>query len=81
VKIPYTTIVQVVKGLREPIIVGTSYRKYRIKLDLKLNMAILHGRGIAIGLVAQPLLLRWNGCRWEPKRAMNTQRSKNPPLQ
>jgi len=26
------------------------------------------------GLVAQPLLLRWNGCRGEPKRAMNTQR-------
>ena len=26
------------------------------------------------GLVAQPLLLRWDGCRWKPKRAMNTQR-------
>ncbi|MCD6369795.1 MAG: transposase [Thermoproteales archaeon] len=24
------------------------------------------------GLVAQPLLLRWNGMKWEPKRAMNT---------
>ena len=24
------------------------------------------------GLVAQPLLLRWSGCRWEPRRAMNT---------
>ena len=23
------------------------------------------------GLMAQPLLLRWNGMRWEPKRAMN----------
>ena len=28
------------------------------------------------GLVAQPLLLGWNGCRWEPRRAMNTQRMK-----
>ena len=26
------------------------------------------------GLVAQPLLLRWDGCGWEPKRVMNTQR-------
>ena len=26
------------------------------------------------GLVAQPLFLRWDGCRWKPKRAMNTQR-------
>jgi len=26
--------------------------------------------------VTRPLLLRWNGCRWEPKRAMNTQRMK-----
>jgi len=24
------------------------------------------------GLVAQPLLLRWNGMKWEPKRVMNT---------
>jgi len=24
------------------------------------------------GLVTQPLLLRWNGMKWEPKRAMNT---------
>ncbi len=24
------------------------------------------------GLVAQPLLLRWDGCKWEPKRAMST---------
>jgi hypothetical protein len=23
--------------------------------------------------VAQPLLLRWNGMRWEPRRAMNNQ--------
>ena len=22
------------------------------------------------------MLLRWNGCRWEPKRVMNTQRMK-----
>ncbi|MGC8911951.1 MAG: zinc ribbon domain-containing protein [Nitrososphaeria archaeon] len=25
------------------------------------------------GLMAQPLLLRWNGMKWEPKRAMNNQ--------
>ncbi|MGB9728086.1 MAG: RNA-guided endonuclease InsQ/TnpB family protein, partial [Nitrososphaeria archaeon] len=25
------------------------------------------------GAVAQPMLLRWNGMRWEPKRAMNNQ--------
>jgi len=38
------------------------------------------------GLVAQPLLLRWDGCRWEPKRAINTQRMNTleaeiPPLE
>jgi len=27
------------------------------------------GRGFRV--VAHPLLLRWNGMRWEPKRAMN----------
>ncbi|MCD6369833.1 MAG: transposase, partial [Thermoproteales archaeon] len=26
------------------------------------------------GVVTDPLLLRWNGCRWEPRRAMNTRR-------
>ncbi|MCD6369474.1 MAG: hypothetical protein J7L38_06750, partial [Thermoproteales archaeon] len=26
------------------------------------------------GLVAEPLLLTWDGCRWEPRRAVNTQR-------
>ncbi|RLF01489.1 MAG: hypothetical protein DRJ59_05900 [Thermoprotei archaeon] len=36
VEIPYTTIVQVVKGLREPVIIGTSYmEEYRIRLDLE----------------------------------------------
>ncbi|MGC8937185.1 MAG: hypothetical protein ACP5KV_07500, partial [Candidatus Methanomethylicaceae archaeon] len=25
------------------------------------------------GAVARPLLLRWDGMRWEPKRAMNNQ--------
>ncbi|RLF34993.1 MAG: hypothetical protein DRN03_05930 [Thermoplasmata archaeon] len=24
------------------------------------------------GLVTQPLLLRWNGMKWEPRRAVNT---------
>jgi putative transposase len=39
-----------------------------------LNIAALHTRGRpAIRVVAHPLLLRWNGMRWEPKRAMNNQ--------
>ncbi|RDD53433.1 MAG: hypothetical protein BA066_04505 [Candidatus Korarchaeota archaeon NZ13-K] len=25
------------------------------------------------GVVADPLLLRWDGCRWEPRRAVNTE--------
>ena len=29
-------------------------------------------RGRDNGVVAHPLLLRWNGMRWEPKRAVNT---------
>jgi len=24
------------------------------------------------GVVADPLLLLWDGCRWEPRRALNT---------
>jgi len=35
-----------------------------------LNMGTLR-RGMPIGVVAHPLLLRWNGMKWEPKRAMN----------
>jgi len=36
VEIPYTTIVREVKGLREPVMVGTSYmEEYRIRLDLE----------------------------------------------
>jgi len=41
-------------------------------------------KGIAIRVMAHPLLLRWDGMRWEPRRAMNNQltnehlRSKNP---
>jgi len=35
-----------------------------------LNMGTLNG-GMPIGVVAHPLLLRWNGMKWEPKRAMN----------
>jgi len=30
------------------------------------------------GLMAQPSLLRWNGMRWEPKRAMNNQPMNTP---
>jgi len=37
-----------------------------------LNMATLRKGGLAIGVMAHPLLLRWNGMKWEPKRAMNT---------
>jgi putative transposase len=37
-----------------------------------LNIGCLHG-GSVNGVVAHPLLLRWNGMRWEPKRAMNNQ--------
>ena len=32
------------------------------------------------GVVAQPLLLRWNGMKWEPKRAMNTLEAEIPLL-
>jgi len=47
-----------------------------------LNIARLNG-GEVNRVVAHPLLLRWNGVRWEPKRAMNNgpmnaSRSKNP---
>jgi len=35
-----------------------------------LNMGTLR-RGMPIGVVAHPLLLRWNRMKWEPKRAMN----------
>ena len=38
-----------------------------------INMGTLHNGGMPIGVVAHPLLLRWDGCRWEPRRAMNTQ--------
>jgi putative transposase len=37
-----------------------------------LNIGHLHG-GSVNGVVAHPLLLRWNGIMWEPKRAMNNQ--------
>ncbi|RLE62074.1 MAG: hypothetical protein DRJ47_11265 [Thermoprotei archaeon] len=43
-----------------------------------LNMAALHGGGVAIGLVAQPLLLRWDGYGREPRRAVNTQGMNTP---
>jgi putative transposase len=37
-----------------------------------VNIGHLHGGGVN-GVVAHPLLLRWDGMRWEPKRAMNNQ--------
>ena len=37
-----------------------------------LNIGRLHGGGVN-GVVAHPLLLRWNGMKWKPKRAMNNQ--------
>jgi transposase len=42
-----------------------------------LNIGHLHGGGVN-GVVAHPLLLRWNGMRWEPRRAMNNQPVKRP---
>ena len=43
-----------------------------------INMGTLHNGGMPIGLVAQPLLLRWNGMRWEPRRAMKNQPMNTP---
>ena len=37
-----------------------------------LNIGRLYGGSIN-GVVAHPLLLRWSGMKWEPKRAMNNQ--------
>jgi len=37
-----------------------------------LNIGYLQGEGSVNGVVAHPLLLRWDGMMWEPKRAMNT---------
>jgi putative transposase len=41
-----------------------------------LNIGLAQGAklptGAVNGLMAEPLLLRWNGMRWKPKRAMNT---------
>jgi putative transposase len=37
-----------------------------------INIGRLHGGGVN-GVVAHPLLLRWNGMKWEPRRAMNNQ--------
>jgi len=37
-----------------------------------LNIGYLQGEGSVNGVVAHPLLLRWDGMRWEPRRAMNT---------
>jgi predicted RNase H-like HicB family nuclease len=37
-----------------------------------LNIGCLYG-GSVNGVVAHPLLLRWDGVRWEPKRTVNNQ--------
>jgi putative transposase len=37
-----------------------------------LNIGYLNGGGVN-GVVAHPLLLRWDGMRWEPRGAMNNQ--------
>jgi putative transposase len=41
-----------------------------------LNIGLAQGaklpKGAINGLMAEPLLLRWNGMRWKPKRAVNT---------
>ncbi|NHV60580.1 MAG: hypothetical protein HA492_04155 [Candidatus Verstraetearchaeota archaeon] len=36
-----------------------------------LNIGHLHGGGVN-WVVAHPLLLRWDGLRWAPRRAMKT---------
>ena len=42
-----------------------------------LNIGLAQGAklpaGAINGAMARPLLLRWNGMKWEPKRAMNNQ--------
>jgi len=42
-----------------------------------LNIGLAHGALLPAGAInramARPLLLRWNGMRWEPRRAMNNQ--------
>jgi len=43
-----------------------------------LNMGILHNGGMSIGVVAHPLLLRWNGMRWEPKKGGEHGTNENP---
>jgi putative transposase len=42
-----------------------------------LNIGYLHG-GSVNGVVAHPLLLRWNGMKWEPKRAVNSRPMRAP---
>ena len=54
-------------------------------INIGLAQGVKLPAGAINGAVARPLLLRWNGCRWEPRRAMNTQRmntleAKIPPL-
>jgi putative transposase len=50
-----------------------------------LNMVTLHNGGMPIGVVAHPLLLRWDGMRWEGKspvnnRPVNTSEARISPL-
>jgi putative transposase len=42
-----------------------------------VNMASLTGER-AVGAMAHPMLLRWDGCWWKPSRAMPTQRDELP---
>ena len=39
-------------------------------------MVNLRHEGVAIGVMAHPLLLGWNGTRWEAKRPVNNQSMK-----
>jgi hypothetical protein len=42
-----------------------------------LNIGHLHGGGVN-GVVAHPLLLRWNGMRWKPRRADEQPTNEHP---
>mgnify|MGYP000579378959 CR=1 FL=1 len=42
-----------------------------------LNIGHLHGGGVS-GVVAHPLLLRWNEMRWEPKKGNEKLTNKHP---
>ncbi|MCX6659226.1 MAG: hypothetical protein NTX81_02430 [Candidatus Bathyarchaeota archaeon] len=44
-----------------------------MKAQTALTMANLHSGGTAIRVVTHPNLLKWDGMKWQPKRAMTHQ--------